>query len=244
MYGSASRWLSADELINVGSKPRPVSSVNMCHLTAKVLAAGGRVGYKEGRFSFHRGAATGLKRGDLHKSIDGIYFWARHKRDSIWLDEALYHEMDHKRLDAIRLMSEEESLRRKARQAAWRANNRKRLAAGSRRWARKNKAKNSERAARRREVGATANQAIIDSRYTAREFLKANTDIDWHVDHTVPISKGGKHHEDNLQVVPAGWNRSKGANHCDRWIEDSNIYRYATAVEKRFEEEAKKSEEK
>lgn len=32
----------------------------------------------------------------------------------------------------------------------------------------------------------------------------------WEVDHIIPLSKGGKHHENNLQYLPALENRSKG----------------------------------
>lgn len=39
----------------------------------------------------------------------------------------------------------------------------------------------------------------------------------WAVDHTIPLSKGGLHHEDNLQVVPGAWNLEKGNHHSDRW---------------------------
>lgn len=32
-----------------------------------------------------------------------------------------------------------------------------------------------------------------------------------HVDHIIPLSKGGVHHEDNLQILPIGLNMRKGA---------------------------------
>ena len=35
----------------------------------------------------------------------------------------------------------------------------------------------------------------------------------YHVDHIIPRSKGGKHHPDNLRVITAYENRSKGATY-------------------------------
>lgn len=40
----------------------------------------------------------------------------------------------------------------------------------------------------------------------------------WHVDHIIPVSKGGLSTHDNLQVVPAYWNRSKSNNHTERFF--------------------------
>lgn len=46
----------------------------------------------------------------------------------------------------------------------------------------------------------------------------------WHVDHVVPLSRGGYHHHHNLQVIPAAWNLSKKAdpfwqpNPCPPWF--------------------------
>lgn len=41
---------------------------------------------------------------------------------------------------------------------------------------------------------------------------------EWHVDHITPVSKGGLCTHDNLQVVPAHWNRIKSNNHTERFF--------------------------
>ena len=41
---------------------------------------------------------------------------------------------------------------------------------------------------------------------------------EWHVDHIIPVSKGGLCTHDNLQVVPAYWNRSKSNKHTERFF--------------------------
>ena len=40
----------------------------------------------------------------------------------------------------------------------------------------------------------------------------------WHVDHIFPISKGGTSSANNLQVVPALWNRQKSNKHSERFF--------------------------
>ena len=40
---------------------------------------------------------------------------------------------------------------------------------------------------------------------------------DWHVDHIIPVSKGGLTTANNLQVVPANWNRRKSNVHNQKF---------------------------
>jgi hypothetical protein len=40
----------------------------------------------------------------------------------------------------------------------------------------------------------------------------------WHVDHIIPVSKGGTSVATNLQVVPAVWNRRKSNVHTERFF--------------------------
>ncbi len=40
----------------------------------------------------------------------------------------------------------------------------------------------------------------------------------WHIDHIVPVSKGGDSRPDNLQVVPATWNRRKSNVTAERFF--------------------------
>lgn len=55
-----------------------------------------------------------------------------------------------------------------------------------------------------------ANLEKIDKIYCEAKRISKETGIPHEVDHIIPISKGGKHHEDNLQILTASENRKKG----------------------------------
>ena len=44
------------------------------------------------------------------------------------------------------------------------------------------------------------------------------TGFSWHVDHIIPVSKGGNSAANNLQVVPAVWNRQKSNVHAEHFF--------------------------
>ena len=79
------------------------------------------------------------------------------------------------------------------------------------------KAAKSSAERRKLDVDGRGDHPIINQIYALCSRLTKCTGIKFNVDHTVPISKGGTHTPDNLQVVPAFWNMSKSNLHCERW---------------------------
>jgi len=47
---------------------------------------------------------------------------------------------------------------------------------------------------------------------------RSNTNIVWHVDHIVAVSKGGTHTASNLQVIPALLNLQKGTKSIPKYL--------------------------
>lgn len=68
------------------------------------------------------------------------------------------------------------------------------------------------RATLRQQFPSNANKEKIKQIYWICSRLNAG--VPWtpfHVDHIIPLSKGGLHHEDNLQILPAFENLRKGS---------------------------------
>lgn len=63
------------------------------------------------------------------------------------------------------------------------------------------------------------NEKLIDCFYELSNRLSECLKIKFQVDHILPLSKGGTHHENNLQVLPARFNSAK----CNR-IEYECLY--------------------
>jgi 5-methylcytosine-specific restriction endonuclease McrA len=55
-------------------------------------------------------------------------------------------------------------------------------------------------------------QARIEEIYRQRDTVSAWTGLVYEVDHIIPLARGGRHHPDNLQLLTAAENRSKGAS--------------------------------
>jgi 5-methylcytosine-specific restriction endonuclease McrA len=63
---------------------------------------------------------------------------------------------------------------------------------------------------KKNQMPIDADNEKILSFYREAERLTEETGIIHHVDHIIPISKGGLHHQDNLQVLTKKENLSKG----------------------------------
>ncbi len=66
------------------------------------------------------------------------------------------------------------------------------------------------RARKRNQTLANANTTLISDIYAQCKIITEQTKIPHEVDHIVPISLGGIHHESNLQIITRTENRMKG----------------------------------
>lgn len=85
-------------------------------------------------------------------------------------------------------------------------------------WKKKDRALNKSRIAADNAKRRVSTKGILSSEvkqmYALRDFYIAmSLGEPFHVDHIVPLSKGGLHEADNLQILPAVDNLRKGAKH-------------------------------
>jgi len=110
---------------------------------------------------------------------------------------------------------------RKTKIAAWKKNNRKKINLKTQQWLQtpSNTIKANINSARCRVIRVsglgsvpplTPDEQVREYEiYKTRYYLTESTGVMHHVDHIVPITKGGQHHPDNLQVLTATENRKK-----------------------------------
>lgn len=77
--------------------------------------------------------------------------------------------------------------------------------------------------------GASRTEVRIETAFIYRlcRLISEQTGIEHHIDHIVPISKGGVHREWNLRILPATENYSKNDKFDDEWsnLTDEDIER-------------------
>jgi len=82
-------------------------------------------------------------------------------------------------------------------------------------------AKASIRRSRKRnanEIIDSEDKWVLKEMYELAKLRNAHTNFVWEVDHIQPLSKGGKHALDNLQVVPRQWNRRKHNHNANKFF--------------------------
>ena len=107
--------------------------------------------------------------------------------------------------------------KRKAYDKAWYEANKEKRKAYRQAWEEVNKDKRCVSSAKRRALKFRAtiyltatDKKEINNLYKLAQDKTKETGTQWHVDHIIPLTKGGLHKPTNLQVVPASWNISKG----------------------------------
>jgi len=58
---------------------------------------------------------------------------------------------------------------------------------------------------------------VLEEAIVLRDLRGVLTGSQWHVEHVIPVSLGGTSHFDNIQVVPALWNRRKLNHHTNAY---------------------------
>ena len=109
-----------------------------------------------------------------------------------------------------------------ARSKAWYEANKQKIKEYGQAYRKANKDKRTKLEAIRRALKFRAtirltelDKFVINEMYSLAQLRTEQTGFLWHVDHIVPLTKGGLHKPTNLQVVPASWNQSKGNRNCD-----------------------------
>ena len=106
----------------------------------------------------------------------------------------------------------------KAKMAVWKDKNRERVRSVNAMWRRNNPdvmlAFVNKRRARIHKaiVNMSSEERLaMESLYAKARYLTKTTGNNYHVDHIIPLSKGGPHHPSNLQILLASENHKKGA---------------------------------
>jgi len=176
-----------------------------------------------------RGATRGepMKNGFIRKHLNGdvrkcdgmVFYSYRFKNEKYqenWRSPASYQKSINHDIAAGRIYRKLNSEKVKKCNRRWVENNRSKYNAISNKWIKRNPDKAVEFAGRRRarEMNACImlhrdQQKIIDSIYDYSQRLTKCIGIKHHVDHIIPISRGGIHVHTNMQVIPASINCRK-----------------------------------
>lgn len=126
---------------------------------------------------------------------DGLYYYCK----------ACIREYDKKRYEENR----EDVLEQNK---EWREKNKEQMRECRKKWREENPHLHREYNQRRRALKKAALPHLSKNDNLALKLLSEEVSMlgeGWHLDHIVPLSKGGLHHPDNLQIVRSSYNLSK-----------------------------------
>jgi hypothetical protein len=183
-----------------------------------------------------------LKKGHIRE--DGMVFWSytkRNKSGERWVSKDQFEKyQDHyRKYDLIRYQKNKENFIKVSRE--WRENNKEKLKQACAKWRIENKERLKQKSAEYNKKNnhlRRANQAkrrafkkssaimltkpqkkIIDAFYEQAHRLEKRLGIKFHVDHIIPLARGGMHSPANLQVLPGKINIIKNCHRVFRWSE-------------------------
>jgi hypothetical protein len=160
-----------------------------------------------------------FKQGDPHPNIPGLFFNRFRWNKEHWIEKKNLEKLQNQNY------SYRKTERGKKVRKDWRQGEKRLQWLNKYYKSTKGKARsryyNSQRRTKQREASkqnSLKDKKIIQHYYTWSVRLENKLGIKFHVDHIVPVSKGGLHHHSNLQVVPASWNISKHNRNTERWL--------------------------
>ena len=135
------------------------------------------------------------KRGDTRE--DGMIFWSYLFKNEVWLTPEKLAIRNQKKLAWQR--KNVDPIQNRKNVMEWTKNNYARKLARVRKY----------QAIKRNSKVLCGDSNVIHTFYEAAQRVGKCLGIKFHVDHIVPLSLGGSHHQSNLQWVPYIWNLSK-----------------------------------
>ena len=137
-----------------------------------------------------------FKRGDLHPEFPSLcyYAWSKKENKQKWIT-----------IDGL-----EKYRKQNSKQNAAYLKTNPHLSA-------KRTAKRRSKIREARKILTASQEKLIEQYYKYAARLTKKLNIAFQVDHTTPLSRGGKHEPNNLQVVPATWNLRKNNRNTEKW---------------------------
>lgn len=182
---------------------------------------------------------------------DGMVFWCYNKyaaNGQTWITKEKYQIYTERNKEKNRIQYKLNPKKKNLKNKEWYSKNKDRKKIVGYKWVEKNRDKvrsiainhyyrnhektlvlSRQNCAKRRAritdtIELTDNQKkIILCFYESAHRLKNRIGIDFHVDHIIPLCKGGLHHPKNLQVIPATINLKKQASKVFVWAEPKTI---------------------